>query len=867
MEPLESRAMLAATPFAPDWVVDLAPGRAPSIQITTSDSDGNLFVLDRYYGTVQPGQGERNLNFLAKYDDSGELLTTADLGDTLINANCGLATDASGAVYLASTYWGGTGGTMFNILGHPLPVPASGDWAMFVAKLDNDLESVEWVTIAMLEGAGWNNGAVSAADLAVDSDGTAVYVNGSLQGKGTIGPLKLPSKGATAGFISKLNGSTGQFEWVQLAANEQAEIAVDPSDANFIYHSTSNQIVRINPSGNTLWQRSFANASWAEMTARNGSLFLAGSFSNQTILDSVTLNSAGDSDVLVARLAAQTGNIAWAARAGGTGTDTSASIAVDGIDNLFLGGRFDGVATFGGDTLAKSSSYAYDAFFSQLDAGTGSFGQSWRFGGAGVSGVAASADSAYAVGAFIANDTDFPNGYLPMGGADEVRLYLMHFAPAPDPTTPRINGFVASPNPVEQGDPLSLSVVGMFDPSSRVSSVSFYRDVNFNRRLDVGTDVLVGVDSSSAGGWGITIATTAIGEQQFLAQATYDGSTPSLAVSAVTVVTEPIGGAVKFYVVDDAASNRTYRYAPNGSAGSTSALELGNSAPRGIASTIAGDKIWVIDTNRSVYIYSDSGALLGSWTAGSLANNALPEGIATNGIDVWIVDAKSDKVYRYAGAASRLSGSQNAASSFNLNSGNTSPKDLVTNGTSLWVVNDSTTDKVFKYTLSGALLGSWTIDSANSKPTGITINPANVSDIWIVDSGTDRVYQYNSAATRTSGNQSATTSFALAAGNTNPQGIADPPPDGNAALSVLANVPIETKTTSNRKFTPIPRSPFSAVVGTIPSNNLQILSEIIPIPTSRVEEAIEFRDSVVADNTAALDAALATLDYEIGIAI
>src|SRR4029078_7064837 len=86
-----------------------------------------------------------------------------------------------------------------------------------------------------------------------------------------------------------------------------------------------------------------------------------------------------------------------------------------------------------------------------------------------------------------------------------------------------------------------------------------------------------------------------------------------------------------------------------------------------------------------------------------------------------------------------------------------------------------TTDKVFKYSLAGSLLGSWTIDAANKAPTGITIDPATVSNIWIVDSGTDKVYQYNAAATRTSGSQAASLTFALAAGNTNPQGIADPP--------------------------------------------------------------------------------------------
>jgi hypothetical protein len=186
-----------------------------------------------------------------------------------------------------------------------------------------------------------------------------------------------------------------------------------------------------------------------------------------------------------------------------------------------------------------------------------------------------------------------------------------------------------------------------------------------------------------------------------------------------------------------------------------------------------------------VYVYNNSGGLLGSWTAGTLSTKAVVEGIATNGTDVWIVDAYSDKVYKYTGAATRLTGSQNAASSFNLNSGNTSPKDIVTNGVNLWVVNDSTTDKVFKYTVAGSLVNSWTIATPGAtSPTGITIDPANVSNIWIVDSGSDRVYQYNTAATFANGSShAADLSFALAAGNTNPQGIADPPAPGSLLVT------------------------------------------------------------------------------------
>jgi hypothetical protein len=238
--------------------------------------------------------------------------------------------------------------------------------------------------------------------------------------------------------------------------------------------------------------------------------------------------------------------------------------------------------------------------------------------------------------------------------------------------------------------------------------------------------------------------------------------------------------------------------------------------------------VWVVDANRKVYVYNTSGGLLGSWTAGSLASNATVEGIATNGTDVWIVDARSDKVFKYAGAASRLSGSQNAASSFNLNSGNRDPKDIVTDGASLWVVNDTFfTDKVFKYNLAGTLVGSWTITTSGAtSPTGITLDPANPSDLWIVDNGTDRVYQYMAAVSKTSGSQSAATSFALAAGNANPQGIADPPVDvapDLATAAKLADLPTVSDSLPSRNYTPSRRSLHSAASQTETFNNLNLL--------------------------------------------
>ena len=219
---------------------------------------------------------------------------------------------------------------------------------------------------------------------------------------------------------------------------------------------------------------------------------------------------------------------------------------------------------------------------------------------------------------------------------------------------------------------------------------------------------------------------------------------------ATIVTDDPI---TKFFVVNDgpeAQTDQTYEYQPSGNFVTNRGLRASNTAPRGAASTAAGDKVWIVDANKNVYVYSSNGNLLGSWTAGGLGGAAQLEGIATNGTDVWLVDAKNDKVYKYTNAANSIAGSKNASSSFALSDGNKNPKDIVTDGTYLYVVNDSTIDKVFKYnTLNGSLVTSWTITTSGlspgstlTSPTGIALDPTNPSHLWIVDIGTSRVYEY-----------------------------------------------------------------------------------------------------------------------------
>ncbi|MEY4177826.1 MAG: hypothetical protein RLY70_1400, partial [Planctomycetota bacterium] len=229
--------------------------------------------------------------------------------------------------------------------------------------------------------------------------------------------------------------------------------------------------------------------------------------------------------------------------------------------------------------------------------------------------------------------------------------------------------------------------------------------------------------------------------------------------------------ATSYYVVNDGSPDRTYSYSSTGLANGNQSHVSANAASRGIATNDDGSIRWVLNSNRVVFVYNAAGTLLGNWTLGTMPTTSIVEGIATDGTHIWVVESRGDRVYYYANAASIRSGTVTATSSFALNSQNLAPKDLATDGTSIWVINDASTDRVFRYNLAGALQNSWLLNTANRTPTGIAIDPTDVStDVWIVDSGTDRVYRY--AGARTSTAPTLTSSFALTTGNTTPHGIA-----------------------------------------------------------------------------------------------
>ena len=229
-----------------------------------------------------------------------------------------------------------------------------------------------------------------------------------------------------------------------------------------------------------------------------------------------------------------------------------------------------------------------------------------------------------------------------------------------------------------------------------------------------------------------------------------------------------------FYIVDDATTNVSYHYASDeASLGFVVADRLRTRRPARCLLSSEPFRQHLGDRRQpqGVRLHAVGGSSSGSWTAGSLANNATPEGIATNGTD--ICGSSTPRATRSIAtpgppAACPAARTRPAASA--LNSGNTNPKDIVTDGTHLWVVNDSS-DRQGLQVHALRFARRKLDDRSGQGADGHHHRPRQRrATSGLSDSGTDRVYQYTAATSRTSGSQAAASSFHVANGNS--QGMA-----------------------------------------------------------------------------------------------
>jgi hypothetical protein len=283
----------------------------------------------------------------------------------------GVATDASGNVYIAG-YYNGT----VNFGGATLT--SAGSWDVFIAKFN---ASGAYVWSASYGAVDYQR----ALAIAVDGSGN-VIIAGNMAGSTNFGGGALTSPGGLDAFVAKFDSD-----------------------------------------GTHIWSKNFGDASDQDARAvavdGTGNVFIAGAFKGSINFGGGALTSAGNNDIFIAKLAAANGAHVWSKRFGGSADDYVQGVAADGSGNAIIVGTSQGNIDFGGGTLTSAG--GPDMFAAKLAAADGAHAWSKLFGDAsGQYGEAVAVDAtgnAYVTGDF-SGTIDFGGGTLTSAGSTDIAV-------------------------------------------------------------------------------------------------------------------------------------------------------------------------------------------------------------------------------------------------------------------------------------------------------------------------------------------------------------------------------------------------------------------------------------------------------------
>ncbi len=211
----------------------------------------------------------------------------------------------------------------------------------------------------------------------------------------------------------------------------------------------------------------------------------------------------------------------------------------------------------------------------------------------------------------------------------------------------------------------------------------------------------------------------------------------------------------KFNVSDFSGSSRKiFKYDASYSFADSFNLHTDNGHPSGVAST--DDYIYVIDlADKQAHRYDCCGGEEGvSRKLNSIAGSSIgnPSGLAIYNAndEMWVVSANDKKIYGYSlAAAYPYSGTPlPPTTEIDLADNNTGAAGLAVDSTYLYVL-DETDKQFYRYTHPGGIatvskvlkdISGGDIGGPPGDPSGAMVDGGS---IWVVDSGTDMVYQYD----------------------------------------------------------------------------------------------------------------------------
>ena len=345
------------------------------------DTAGNCYVTGHYQSEDCKFDGQSLTVvggydvFVGKYDPNGKLEWIKSAGGGGYDYGHGIMVSDSGSVYV-------TGAVV-------------GDAAFGDTKLSNEKIShvfcasyttsgaLNWVKVA--EGKGSSSG----HGVNVDGAGNA-YVGGFCGGVASLGGVALSNPKGSDILIAKFTPA-GAVAWVQqgfgsshamiheISADKEGRVfasgmfkgPLNLEDGKVVENKGDNDLLLtcIDPSGKRLWTITGGGPKTdyglGVVADGKGGCLLTGEISDTAEILGQTLTSHGATDVYVASIDGL-GKLRWITQAGGPGSDSAYTIAMDHDGNAFFSGSFTLTATFGGTTLTSAGSG--DAYVAKLKA-------------------------------------------------------------------------------------------------------------------------------------------------------------------------------------------------------------------------------------------------------------------------------------------------------------------------------------------------------------------------------------------------------------------------------------------------------------------------------------------------------------------
>ena len=385
------------------------------------DGSGNVLVSGYFAGTADfdPSAGTANLTsagdkdiFVAKYTSSGVYAWAKAVGGTGADVGYSLALDGSNVVVAGSF----SSTVDFD--------PGAGTTNLVAGATNNGFIASYTASAGAFNSAlllGRHLTATNVSSRAIVKDGSGnLYVTGNFGGTvdfdPSAGTANLTSAGGNDVFVAKYTssgvyvwaksmGGTGDDYGISLAIDGSGNVVVtgyfngtadfDPGAGTANLTSAGNTdifVAKYTSSGVYVWAKAMGGTAgdtpFSLALDGSGNVVVTGNFNGTADFDpsAVTVNlvSAGSNDVFVAKYNSS-GEYVWANRMGGTNTDQSMSLALDGNGNLYVTGYFNATVDFDPSTGTANltSAGSFDIFVAKYDA-SGNYVWANRMGGTNV---------------------------------------------------------------------------------------------------------------------------------------------------------------------------------------------------------------------------------------------------------------------------------------------------------------------------------------------------------------------------------------------------------------------------------------------------------------------------------------------------